>query len=207
MLSIGLWRWYINTTITVLDIIHRPAFYLKYNNSETGFCLSLQVDPTQVSPIGRASLCLRIDRRSRYRLKTETKSRLRNVEFYMKDWTMDSAFNKARKNLRMFSSESAKSQFVLGGGGGLGDLSVQFEASGRCFTIDNAESYVSARVTIGLIRSALNTACHSPPTLLERESRSSNFVHECIPKSLRNKCIHCIDFLKARNWIEMCTSD
>jgi hypothetical protein len=29
MLSIGLWRWYINITITILDIIHLPVFYLK----------------------------------------------------------------------------------------------------------------------------------------------------------------------------------
>jgi hypothetical protein len=28
MLSVGLWRWYINITITILDIIHRPVFYL-----------------------------------------------------------------------------------------------------------------------------------------------------------------------------------
>jgi hypothetical protein len=29
MQSIGLWRWYINITVTILDIIHRPVFYLK----------------------------------------------------------------------------------------------------------------------------------------------------------------------------------
>jgi hypothetical protein len=28
MLSIGLWRWYINMIITIMDIIHRPVFYL-----------------------------------------------------------------------------------------------------------------------------------------------------------------------------------
>jgi hypothetical protein len=33
MLSIGLWRWYINITITILDIIHRPVFYLKLNST------------------------------------------------------------------------------------------------------------------------------------------------------------------------------
>jgi hypothetical protein len=31
ILSIGLWRWYINITITILNIIHRPAFYLILN--------------------------------------------------------------------------------------------------------------------------------------------------------------------------------
>jgi hypothetical protein len=29
MLSIGLWRWYINISLTILDVIHRPVFYLK----------------------------------------------------------------------------------------------------------------------------------------------------------------------------------
>jgi hypothetical protein len=33
MLSIGLWRWYINITIIILDIIHRPGFYLKLNST------------------------------------------------------------------------------------------------------------------------------------------------------------------------------
>jgi hypothetical protein len=33
MRSIGLWRWYINITITILDIIHRPVFYLKLNST------------------------------------------------------------------------------------------------------------------------------------------------------------------------------
>jgi hypothetical protein len=31
--SLGLWRWYINITITILDIIHRPVFYLKHNST------------------------------------------------------------------------------------------------------------------------------------------------------------------------------
>jgi hypothetical protein len=31
--SIGLWRWYINITVTILDIIHRPVFYLKLNST------------------------------------------------------------------------------------------------------------------------------------------------------------------------------
>jgi hypothetical protein len=58
MLSIGLWRWYeyINITITILDIIHRPVFYLKYDVPENGFCLRLQVEPTESGPIDRASL-------------------------------------------------------------------------------------------------------------------------------------------------------
>jgi hypothetical protein len=35
-------------TITILDIIHRPVFYLKVNVSETGFCLRLQTALIQV---------------------------------------------------------------------------------------------------------------------------------------------------------------
>jgi hypothetical protein len=47
--SIGLCRWYSNITLTILDIIHRPVFYLKYDVSETGVCPRLQVEPTQSS--------------------------------------------------------------------------------------------------------------------------------------------------------------
>jgi hypothetical protein len=47
MLSIGLLRWYINVAITILDIIHRPVFYLKYNGFKTRFCFHFQVKPTQ----------------------------------------------------------------------------------------------------------------------------------------------------------------
>jgi hypothetical protein len=35
-----------NIAITIVDIIHRPVFYLKYNVSETGFCLRIQAEPT-----------------------------------------------------------------------------------------------------------------------------------------------------------------
>jgi hypothetical protein len=59
MLSIGLWRRYINITITILDIIHRSIFYLKQNVSETGFCLRLQVESIQLYRIDTASLRLR----------------------------------------------------------------------------------------------------------------------------------------------------
>jgi hypothetical protein len=45
-------------TFIIMDIIHRPAFHLKYF-SETGFCLRLQVEYTQVGPIDRISPCLR----------------------------------------------------------------------------------------------------------------------------------------------------
>jgi hypothetical protein len=47
----------------VLDIIHRPVsikkhrpvYITKHNVSEAGFCLHLQVKPTQLGPIHRAS--------------------------------------------------------------------------------------------------------------------------------------------------------
>jgi hypothetical protein len=47
---IGLWRWYINITITILEFIHRPVFYLKHKVSETEFCFRLQVEPIQFGP-------------------------------------------------------------------------------------------------------------------------------------------------------------
>jgi hypothetical protein len=58
MLSIDLRRWYINVTITILDIIHRPVFYLKQNVSVTGFFFRLQMEPTQLGPIDAVSLSL-----------------------------------------------------------------------------------------------------------------------------------------------------
>jgi hypothetical protein len=45
-----------------MDIIHRPVFYLKHNVLETGFCLRLKVEPTELSQIDRASLYLRRQR-------------------------------------------------------------------------------------------------------------------------------------------------
>jgi hypothetical protein len=102
MLSIGLWRWYINITITILDNIRRPVFYLKLSSTlyvcpyltgntlrlrygpnrlmlsiglwrwyinifvttlaiiqRPGVSLRLQMEPTQLDPIDRGSLCLR----------------------------------------------------------------------------------------------------------------------------------------------------
>jgi hypothetical protein len=37
-----------NITITIMNIIHRPVFYLKHDVSETRFCHCLQVEPTQM---------------------------------------------------------------------------------------------------------------------------------------------------------------
>jgi hypothetical protein len=39
---------------------HRPVYFSKHNVSETGFCLRLQVKPTQLGPIDRASPYLQI---------------------------------------------------------------------------------------------------------------------------------------------------
>jgi hypothetical protein len=93
MLSIGLWQWYINITITILHIIHRPAFYLKYDFPKTGFCPRLQIEPTQLGAIDIASLNLRTKATSqitndsywaslsKFHLNTETECSNRNVEF------------------------------------------------------------------------------------------------------------------------------
>jgi hypothetical protein len=42
MTSVGVWRWYIDTTIAVLGIIHRPAFYLKHC---FGYLVCLRLHP------------------------------------------------------------------------------------------------------------------------------------------------------------------
>jgi hypothetical protein len=47
---------FVTILITILDNIRSPVFYLKYDVSKAGFCLRLQVKPTQVGPIVRASL-------------------------------------------------------------------------------------------------------------------------------------------------------
>jgi hypothetical protein len=61
--SRSLWQWYISTNIMFLDVIHHPFFswkhhlvyFSKHDVSETGFCFRLQVKPTQLVPIDRAS--------------------------------------------------------------------------------------------------------------------------------------------------------
>jgi hypothetical protein len=63
-----------------MDIIHRFVFYLKHNISEAGFCPRLQVEPTQLRPIDRASPCLRTQV-STFHLKTNKGSGLRKAEF------------------------------------------------------------------------------------------------------------------------------
>jgi hypothetical protein len=50
--------------------MHRHVFYLKHDVSETWFCLRLQVVPTQLDAIDRASRCLQ--KPIRYNLKSET---------------------------------------------------------------------------------------------------------------------------------------
>jgi hypothetical protein len=53
-------RCYINTITVFLDISLSPILFLfeTHNVSEIGFCLRLQVEPTQLGPIDRASLYL-----------------------------------------------------------------------------------------------------------------------------------------------------
>jgi hypothetical protein len=38
----------LHATITVLDFIHQPVLYLKHDVLETGLCLRLQVEPTEM---------------------------------------------------------------------------------------------------------------------------------------------------------------
>jgi hypothetical protein len=75
MLSIGLWRRYINITITILDIIHRPVFYLKLDVPETEFCLRLEMEPT---PLRRQTSSVNGVHLSRFHQSSETESSLRN---------------------------------------------------------------------------------------------------------------------------------
>jgi hypothetical protein len=113
----------INIIITILNISHRPVFCLEHGATEIGFCLSLQVESTQLGPVDRNSLCLRTPaatpielvvsvsafinptgvrkqtssvcwvRLSRFHLKRETGSNLRLVVFEIKDRAMDNVLN------------------------------------------------------------------------------------------------------------------
>jgi hypothetical protein len=91
-----------NTTVVLLDVIHRPVSYLKHNVSETRFCLHLpeigagSIDWAQLSRfylktetefslrkfvLRRQGLALSIGNWVGFYLKTETESSLRNVVF------------------------------------------------------------------------------------------------------------------------------
>jgi hypothetical protein len=62
---------HISLTVTILNIIHRPVFYLKHSVSDIGFCIRLQVDPNQLVPTDRSSLChRRLAQLSRFNLET-----------------------------------------------------------------------------------------------------------------------------------------
>jgi hypothetical protein len=71
---IGLWRRYV--TIKILDINHRLGFYLWHGGLDTESLLHLQVKPTELGKIDRASLCRFRAQMSRFCLKTETESSL-----------------------------------------------------------------------------------------------------------------------------------
>jgi hypothetical protein len=45
--STGLGRWYINITLTIMDMGHRSVFYLEYDASATGCSLSIQMEPAR----------------------------------------------------------------------------------------------------------------------------------------------------------------
>jgi hypothetical protein len=63
-----LWRWYINTIITFLDIIHRPVFYSKHTTfRRLAFVSRLQEEPPQLGPIDRASSYLQMKAERKYR--------------------------------------------------------------------------------------------------------------------------------------------
>jgi hypothetical protein len=61
-MSTGLRQWNINLTITILEIIHCPVFYLKHSFSKTEFCLGLSLEIGTSSPDW--------DQLSRFNLKT-----------------------------------------------------------------------------------------------------------------------------------------
>jgi hypothetical protein len=62
---------------TIQEMIIGPVLYLKYDVLETGFCLRLQVEATQLNPLDKVNRCGQTDytycvQMNRFRLKTET---------------------------------------------------------------------------------------------------------------------------------------
>jgi hypothetical protein len=58
-LYIDLWQWYINTTMTILDINHHPVFYLKLNS--TLYTLRLRYEPNRLMlSVGLWRRCINI---------------------------------------------------------------------------------------------------------------------------------------------------
>jgi hypothetical protein len=62
--------------IEFLDINNLPVFYFKDNITETGFCLRLQVEPTQLGPINRASTYLRTPAPTQGRIYKPSKAQI-----------------------------------------------------------------------------------------------------------------------------------
>jgi hypothetical protein len=58
-LSVQILRFWTLAIVLIVCLKHRPVFIQKHNVSKTGFCLRLQVTPTQIGPIDRASPYLR----------------------------------------------------------------------------------------------------------------------------------------------------
>jgi hypothetical protein len=72
MISVGLWQRYINITIAILGIIHRPVFYLEHDNSGNWLSPFLGGTHSQTSSIYWTQM-------GRFYLKVETESSLNNV--------------------------------------------------------------------------------------------------------------------------------
>jgi hypothetical protein len=95
--SIGLRRWYINITITILLIMHHRVFYLKQRFGDW----ILSPPNGESYPVGsNIYIAPETERSSSYwdllsrcHLKTERESSLRNVVFLIKDRTMDHVQN------------------------------------------------------------------------------------------------------------------
>jgi hypothetical protein len=75
MLSIGLWRWYINISITILDTINRPVFCLKVN-STLGLSVSQKTHyVSATNPAGPGVHSTKIITRSRKVMFLESRAR------------------------------------------------------------------------------------------------------------------------------------
>jgi hypothetical protein len=96
---------YISTNNIFLDIVHRfvssknrPVYFSKHIFSETGFCLRLQVKPTQLGPIDRTSPYLRT------KVQTRRYIMSKNVIFVEMEYVYYFCSYECTSRLRLLSS-------------------------------------------------------------------------------------------------------
>jgi hypothetical protein len=106
MSSIGFWRWYINITITILDIIHRPVFYLKQYVSGDWILYPSSGGTYSAEPCNRAILSSETGFAWRQRQNVVSE----NFQFTYKTWFRIQNYD---SNINILPSQTYRSYTIL----------------------------------------------------------------------------------------------